>query len=532
MKIHIKEDTYLQMTKNFKIVKIKNIRDGVFETNSSSNHTLVIREDYSQRDLQAELTSYLNMFSADVPESSYNLSVSEFYIPVFLDSEFGQSEEVIANAFEKLSYVLSAIELSTLEEQFNIRETIKKFIPNFKGFRFITSHEARDKEELGKYISIALTRNEIGMVDHQSLDLLPYLLATGYETLDEIIFDSRYTFIIGGDYYLFDEMYPELEHFKRYEAARMPYLRESYYNGNYYVQLYSDGSKIRYIEDEQELSPEFPECIDLKVSNYCPYGCAFCHERSTKLGQLGFSDKLIDFITTLKPGTEVAIGGGAITEISYEQFKDLTNALRRADVVINITINWREIDKYEALLEKYRDEHKYYFYASSIGVSVTGAPKSEYEKIKSFSRSHVSVLHVINGLDNPEDLKELSTEYSKLLILGYKNFGRGVDYLADSMPTIVSNQKKLKESLPELKQHFTHISFDNLAVEQLNMREEISDTEWKLFYLGGDGETTMYIDGTNMTYGVNSTAKERFEIKPGEGICEIFKKVRENNDRK
>ena len=56
----------------------------------------------------------------------------------------------------------------------------------------------------------------------------------------------------------------------------------------------------------------------------------------------------------------------------------------------------------------------------------------------------------------------------------------------------------------------------------------ISDVEWNLFYLGGDGETTMYVDGTNMTYGVNSIAEDRFTIEAGETINDIFKKVREH----
>ena len=80
-----------------------------------------------------------------------------------------------------------------------------------------------------------------------------------------------------------------------------------YTNGNYNVSIFEDGTKIR--ENELDsLDPNFPENIDLKITDFCDAGCLYCHENSTKNGLHGDLD--VAFIETLKPYTELAIGGG------------------------------------------------------------------------------------------------------------------------------------------------------------------------------------------------------------------------------
>ena len=41
-----------------------------------------------------------------------------------------------------------------------------------------------------------------------------------------------------------------------------------YKNGNYFVTIYPDGTKIRKTMDD-DFIPIFPESIDLKITNYC-----------------------------------------------------------------------------------------------------------------------------------------------------------------------------------------------------------------------------------------------------------------------
>ena len=216
---------------------------------------------------------------------------------------FGQSGQLSNNTFFKLTYILASIDLSILDERFKLREVIRRHIPNFKGFDFVYFYDEFEDDE-STIISKSFKTYNIGHVDHQSLDMVEYVISAGFENLDEIIFNRQYYLHIGSDGYRFDDEYT-LPYSKRYSALNTPYIEAEYENGNYIVKLYSDGSKFRITEGDIKLEPEFPESIDLKISNHCPYNCAFCHERSTiKDNENGFADELLDFVKTLNPGTE------------------------------------------------------------------------------------------------------------------------------------------------------------------------------------------------------------------------------------
>lgn len=50
----------------------------------------------------------------------------------------------------------------------------------------------------------------------------------------------------------------------------MKRLLSKYKNGNYEVMIFDDGTKIRY-NNLDCLIPDFPESMDMKISNYCPF---------------------------------------------------------------------------------------------------------------------------------------------------------------------------------------------------------------------------------------------------------------------
>ena len=61
-------------------------------------------------------------------------------------------------------------------------------------------------------------------------------------------------------------------------------LLGKYVNGNYKVMLMSDGTKIRY-NDLDNLTPEFAESMDVKLTDKCSVGCPFCYEGCTPAGK-------------------------------------------------------------------------------------------------------------------------------------------------------------------------------------------------------------------------------------------------------
>ena len=61
-------------------------------------------------------------------------------------------------------------------------------------------------------------------------------------------------------------------------------LLGEYQNGNYSVKIYDDGTKIRE-NDFNFFEPEYPESMDMKITNACDMMCPFCHEASVPNGE-------------------------------------------------------------------------------------------------------------------------------------------------------------------------------------------------------------------------------------------------------
>ena len=59
---------------------------------------------------------------------------------------------------------------------------------------------------------------------------------------------------------------------------------------------------------------------------------------------------------------------------------------------------------------------------------------------------------------------------------------------------------------------FKVVSFDNLAVEQLKLKNKLTQKQWDLFYGGDDGTHTFYIDGVNKQFAKSSTSVKRFDM--------------------
>lgn len=295
-----------------------------------------------------------------------------------------------------------------------------------------------------------------------------------------------------------------------------------YVNGNYNVILMPNGTKIRY-NDEDSLIPAFPENIDIKITNRCEMGCPMCHECSTADGEEADIESLLKFCDTLHPYTELAIGGG--DPLSYTHIKKFLKALKSNRIVPNITINGNQVEKYNKLLW---DLHEYYG-LKGIGISLNSG---DFRKIIESSRSIPNVVyHVIAGMLTDEQINTL-LEYDdiKVLILGYKTKGRGKEYISDksSQSRVLSNIENLRNRLEELVSTLYLVSFDNLAIKQLNIKEwaESHNIKFDDFYMGDDGDFTMYVDAVNMEYAVSSTNEKRYKIGLTDTVDTIFEAIR------
>ena len=294
-------------------------------------------------------------------------------------------------------------------------------------------------------------------------------------------------------------------------------LKAIYRNGNYRVRLYDDGTKIRetITPEENEFVSEFPESIDLKITNKCDLNCPMCHEDSNIDGLHG--DINMDFIKTIPEYTEIAIGGG--NPLEHPRLLELLHYFKQHNIIANITFNQLHFMKNLLVIDILIKNNL----INGIGISYDHFDINFIHELK--NRKNV-VLHVIAGLISLDDLIKLKDKGLKILILGYKDFRRGSKLYTNEFykDKINNSLHELKMSLTDVYEWFDIVSFDNLAIKQLLVKNTMNNFQWEEFYQGDDGSHTFYIDLVNKQFAKNSTSLERYDLLSD--VTEMFKKLK------
>ncbi len=297
-------------------------------------------------------------------------------------------------------------------------------------------------------------------------------------------------------------------------------LMHRYKNGNYIVSLFSDGTKIRYTDDD-EFHPQFPENIDCKISDYCDGGCKFCYEGCTPSGKHG--DILNDtFINSLHSFTELAVNGN---DLSHPHLITFLSRLKEKKVIANLTVNQIHFERHYNFIKELLDKKLIW----GLGISLREPTDAFINLVKTIPNA---VIHTINGILTENDLDRLANHDLKVLILGYKTTGRGLEYRSKNLKELRKNTTYLGLMLPTIVKEgwFKNLSFDNLAIKQLNVKRLMSEEEWERFYMGDDGTFTFYIDLVNQTFSKNSViAKVKSISINGMTIDEMFEIVKTIN---
>ena len=74
---------------------------------------------------------------------------------------------------------------------------------------------------------------------------------------------------------------------------------------------------------------------------------------------------------------------------------------------------------------------------------------------------------------------------------------------------------------------FRVVSFDNLAIRQLDVQRLMAPHEWDRFYMGDDGGFTMYVDAVNRAFAISSVSDRRYILR--DDIREMFEIVRKEH---
>lgn len=295
-------------------------------------------------------------------------------------------------------------------------------------------------------------------------------------------------------------------------------LLYKYRNGNYNVLIFDDGTKVRQT-NESVWKPAFAENIDIKITDKCDGNCSFCFEGCTPNGKHG--DLLnLKFWDTLHKGQEVAINGN---DFSHPDLIPLLKKLSKQGIIVNMTLNQMH---FMGHLEEVKDliKNKLIY---GLGVSLVYPTDKLLEILKEPNFKNV-VIHTINGILTKEQVEKLKNNNLKLLILGYKHLRRGDDYFNKEKDLIEKNQKWLEDNILELFSHFKVVSFDNLALEQLNMQDKLDKNIWEEYYMGDDGTTTFYIDCVNKQFAQSSTSELDKRYPLLDNIDDMFQVITAN----
>lgn len=290
----------------------------------------------------------------------------------------------------------------------------------------------------------------------------------------------------------------------------------SYINGNYRVFInLEDGTKIRSTLDPKatKFIPSTIESMDIKITNSCSMGCLMCHENSIPNGKHG--DLFIpSFLDKLHPYTELAVGGG--NPLEHPDLEKFLQLCKERKFIPSMTVNQVHFEKNFDFIKKLVDEKLIY----GLGVSLNNVNKKFVNKLKEIPNA---VIHIINGLVTKEQLEQMrDLGVRKVLILGYKIFRRGETLYSKEADVIEAKESILKELLPKIlkEKWFEVVSFDNLALKQLDVKSLLSEKEWNQFYMGDDGlegeqtSASMFIDMVERKFAKNSCSKERFDLLP------------------
>lgn len=279
---------------------------------------------------------------------------------------------------------------------------------------------------------------------------------------------------------------------------------EEYQNGNVLVTIFDDGTKVREYLDPNSINIVHPESIDIKITNYCDLGCVYCHEESTTKGSHGYLEELAGVLSELPSGVELAIGGG--NPLSHPDLVPFLQYCKSKGFIANITVNQGHLKTYYDLIHDLITKDL----IKGIGISITSNNWTWVKNVKELSNN--VVYHVIAGVNNPQILNELlaiDKKNCKVLVLGYKDFGFGTKYFSEHNKKVDSNLLDWYHKIPNYFGEMT-LAFDNLAIEQLNIKSRLSKEKWDTFYMGDDFTFTMYIDAVKKEFSPTSrTLKNR-----------------------
>jgi hypothetical protein len=303
-----------------------------------------------------------------------------------------------------------------------------------------------------------------------------------------------------------------------------------YKNGTYVTHTSVDGVQLT-VDPTGEFKADFPDTVDLKVTNKCNAQCYFCHENSVITGKHADYDALVEMLELFPYGVELAIGGGnPLTWPHLDEF--LTWA--KDKFICNMTVNGVHVVNDRTLERLIEFQSSKQLHGIGISSVTPGFDMTNFGlKYEDHGLKNV-VGHIIPALWNryitKNEVENLTSKdsgpfLSHYLMLGYKRIGRGVRVDHD---LIEENTIIMRSYMPRIMTYMRalgiKLSFDNLALSQLSIKNIVTQDAWDKYYIGEDGTRSLFIDAVAQKSARSSTSPERWgwtDLHPLEHFTEL-----------
>lgn len=467
-----------------KLLYLKNYRKGP-ATNSSSTHSVIFKN-------KDDMFNDMNVFE----ENFYDRS----------------TETIAVSKSAKLKYIAANIMYNK-----SLYDIMCFIYPEMNQYRDLIKNVMTNPDRNHIYDFGMYTRGDLYFKDNleASIDYLRNIIEN-----DDII-------IVGGS----DEeefFYETTENHKEIEKPN--YLSKFFgavKNGNYWVG-YKFGRKLRFSTNKDICIPEYPELIDLNITDMCEHNCPFCYKDSNKNGKHADLQDIKDLLSNINrryncgddfkfKKIEFAIGGGNV--LLYPYLNELFEYLANAGHIINVTINAND---YHRLFDDDKIKNLFEQYVNAVGVSVSTVQQANeiieygYWRPKRYKDEQyncmpsTTVIHLIPemlGVYRTKEIIEIlknkeyktrdgiiisftgENSFTNFLFLGYKTNGRG-----ETQSHTIFNNKELSELFNNTYCVNIDTCFANRYINWLNGHYETINKTLTLI----EGEYSMYVDAVNL----------------------------------
>jgi organic radical activating enzyme len=521
-----------------KIFRIKNRRNSL-ATNSSSTHSVI----YKNKEQVFE------------------------DLGIFDNNYYDRGTETIAATREaKIRYIFANIFYwDELVEMMSVKyPEMKEYYPLVKNhFDIYNNKEKRNEILYGnnrddnkeKYWELYEELESYHFGEHSRGQLFnPQELYLSYEYLCNII-DSPDIVIVGGSDEA-DFVYEQTEGCEEIssEFSYLKKITDKIKNGNYYI-LYGDmfgkKEKVRLqVDSIPDMIPEYPELVDMKITNACEHKCPFCYMGSTPKGNHAEWGNIHKIINLFKKKTEFALGGGNV--LLHPDFKNIVKYIYNNNHIANITIRYDDI---KTINESTDIKYAINKYVSGIGISVQ--KENDIDISENFINDMLNLgkhicIHIIPEMigvnesvailkkiaeinEKRYETKDSWSHYPntlKVLFLGFKQSGRAKNIehklLTDDELNFLRKESKY--------QYNVDTAFINTYINWFKSNYDNSD----LFLTRHEGEFSMYIDAVKCKAFASSYKDDvAIDIKNYDNknniyttfkpIEEVFGEIRKNN---